>query len=406
MDELNRRKALISGGALGALGALGMAAPAQARALWTWSPQGSVAGTGTGNDPRWIWDPEADPVVAALFERGEVGRVNELLKTWTTNGQPLPDGLPADLRDFIEHARRLPSWADQGKLDQNFDFNTRRGLYLGVLYAMASGMMSTVIPREARAVYYSYGGSHMKDRISETAKLGYDIGTRDAYRPDGEMIVTCVKTRLTHAGVRQLLPQSSDWNQVAPEDIPISQADIMVTWHSLATTVRKELGEWEVPIEPVDDAAYLHSWQVTGHMLGVRDEYIPASWSEADKQSAQDLDPILAPTPEGKELADILLNLGSELDGTVLSKPLLSAFTRYTLGDRIADWLGIEREPVFSPLVETLWIPFVRAREFGLYFPGSDETYYLFEELIRQIVLLYLSEADYPISIEIPQTNR
>ncbi len=344
-------------------------------------------------------------MVAALLDSGDVPRVNALLRTWTKNGQPLPAGLPADLRDFVEEARRLPAWTDHAKLDQAFSFTERRGLYLGVLYAMASGMMSTVIPKEARAVYYSYGGANMKDRISKTAKLGYDIGTRDAYDPGGEMIVTCVKTRLVHAAVRHLLPQSPHWTDAAPEDIPISQADIMVTWHSLATTVMQKLLEWQVPIAEQDSVAYLHSWQVTAHMLGVRDEYIPASWREAGSQAEQVLTPILAPTPEGKNLADILLGLGAELDGTILTRPLLGSFTRYTLGDEIAGWLEIPREPVFDPLIRTLWRPFIAAREFGLHFPGAKETYWLFEEFIRKVVLVYLSEAQ-PISIEIPVVNR
>ncbi|SFS30514.1 oxygenase MpaB family protein [Saccharopolyspora flava] len=405
MDELSRRKALLSGGALSALGALGFTAPAHASRTWTWSAQGSVAGSGAGVDPRWMWDEEADPVVEGLFERGEVSRVNEILSAWTKNGQPLPDGLPADLRDFIEHARQVPAWTDFDKLGQAYDFNERRGLYLGVLYGMASGMMSTVIPKEARAVYHSYGGANMKDRIAKTAKLGYDIGTRNAYSPDGEMAVTCVKTRLTHAGVRHLLPQSPHWNAAAPEDIPISQADIMVTWHSLATTVRQKLTEWEVPVAPEDSAAYLHSWQVTGHMLGVSDEYIPASWEEANNQAAQVLTPILAPTPEGVNLADILLDLGAPIDGALLSRPVLGAFTRYTLGDQIADWLSIPREPVWSPLLETFWRPFIIARETGLNFPGSQETYFLFDEFLRKAVLIYLNDGK-PINIEIPTTNR
>src|SRR5262245_16627475 len=260
MAELSRRKMLLSGGALGALGALSMTAPAQA-VPWTWSAAGSVAGTGAETDPRWVWDPEADPLVASLLDRGDVPRVNELLRTWRKNGQPLPAGLPADLRDFMEQARRLPSWADQGTLATAYEFNEKRGLYLGVLYGLASGMMSTVIPKEARAVYYSKGGADMKDRISKTAKLGYDIGTRNAYGPDGEMIVTCVKTRLVHAAVRHLLPQSPEWTGVAPEDIPISQADMMVTWHSLPTTVMQKLVAWQVPIPANESTAFLHSWQ-------------------------------------------------------------------------------------------------------------------------------------------------
>jgi hypothetical protein len=172
VDKINRRNALKAGGVLGAAGAVAVVAPSTP---WTWSPAGSVPGVGSGADPRWVWDKEADPVVASLIDRGEVPRVNELLKHWTKNGQALPEGLPADLRDFIEYARQMPSWADQGKLATAVDFNEKRGTYLGVLYGFASGMMSTVIPKEARAVYYSKGGADMKDRITKTAKLGYDV---------------------------------------------------------------------------------------------------------------------------------------------------------------------------------------------------------------------------------------
>jgi hypothetical protein len=44
MENPSRRNVLITGGAVGALGALSVATPAQASALWTWSPKGSVAG--------------------------------------------------------------------------------------------------------------------------------------------------------------------------------------------------------------------------------------------------------------------------------------------------------------------------------------------------------------------------
>jgi hypothetical protein len=404
MEKHSRRNMLKAGGALGALGALTVATPAQA-VPWTWSAKGSVAGTGAGVDPRWVWDPQADPLVASLLDRGDVPRVNELLRTWKRNGQALPAGLPADLRDFMEEARQLPSWVDHDQLATAFEFNEKRGLYLGVLYGLASGMMSTVIPKEARAVYYSQGGADMKDRISKTAKLGYDIGTRNAYAPDGEMIVTCVKTRLVHAAVRHLLPQSPHWPGVAPEDIPISQADIMVTWHSLPTTVMQKLNAWRVPIPADESTAFLHSWQVAAHMLGVMDEYIPSSWAEANAQAAQVLTPILAPTPEGINLADILLNLGREIDGGLLSKPILGSFTRFMLGNEIAGWLRIPREPIWDPLLRTAWGPFIAVREGLLPFPLAPEAYWLFDEFLRKAALLFLSEAR-PISIEIPDSNR
>lgn len=151
-------------GARGARAVAG-ASPAQARP-WRWSPAGSIPGVGSGADPRQVWDTEADPLVASLFERGEVERANSLLREWKKNGQPLPAGLPRDLHDFLERHRQLPAWADTQNLETAMRFNEKRGLYLGVLYGFASGMMSTVIPKEAVAVYYSKGGADMKRRIS------------------------------------------------------------------------------------------------------------------------------------------------------------------------------------------------------------------------------------------------
>jgi hypothetical protein len=356
-----------------------------------------------------VWDPEADELVRSLIDRGLVQDVNYKLKKWINNGQALPAGLPADLVEFIEEARKLPTWADPKKLVAAADFNQRRGLYLGVTYGFASGMMSTVIPREARAVYYSKGGADMKDRITKTAKLGYDVGNHNAFRPDGEMVVTCVKTRLAHAGVRNLLPSSVRWSEVADEPVPISQHDLMVTWHSLPTTVMQNLVRWKVPMPPVDSEAFLHSWQVTAHMLGIRDEYIPRSWSEANAQADQVLTPILAPTPEGIELADMLLGLGEEIDGGQLTRPILGSLTRYVLGREIAEWLEIPHEPFWDQIFRNAWPSFVAIREQILSFSASpkavQDAYWAFDEILRLGALLFLSGAQFPISIQIPVAN-
>jgi hypothetical protein len=278
MAELSRRRILVSGGALGALGALGMASPAQALMDWTWAPSGSIAGAGPGADPRWVWDDEADPVVAALFDRGEVPEVNRLLWDWNRNDQPLPAGLPADLRDFMERARQLPTWADSAKLNTAAEFNLSRGLYLNILNGLGGGMLSTAIRKEALSVYYSKGGADMEDRVAKTSILGFAVDALNAYRPDGNCVVNAVKTRLVHAAVRHLLPQSPHWTG----DVPISQNDILVTWHSLPTYAMRKMREWRVPIATAESEAYLHVWQVTAHLLGVRDEYIPATWSAAN----------------------------------------------------------------------------------------------------------------------------
>ena len=224
MDKVSRRRFLIGGaGVAGAL-ALRPVLPA-----WAWNSSQSVAGGSLDTvPPEDVWDPAADAVVHRLFREEGITRIEELnalLRPWHQNAQSLPAGLPADLVAFIEDAKREPAWLDRQKLADGFDFYELRGSYTGLLYALGSGIMSCAIPDEARAVYHSKGGENMQDRVKKTAKLGYDVGTEHAFDPDGEMIVTCIKTRLTHSAVRYLITQSPRWQNGAAIPAPISQRE-------------------------------------------------------------------------------------------------------------------------------------------------------------------------------------
>lgn len=401
MAELSRRKMLLSGGAIGALGALGMSAPAQA-SPWTWAPSGSVAGAGAGADPRWVWDEEADPIAAALFERGEVPLVNSLLWNWTRNDQPLPAGLPADLRDFIERNRQLPSWADRAKLERAADFNKRRGLYLNLLNGVGGGMLSTAIPKEARSVYYSAGGADMEDRVAKTSILGFAVGALNAYRPDGTCLVNSVKTRLVHAAVRYLLPKSPHWSG----DIPISQEDMLVTWHTLPTYAMRKMLEWNVPMPTADRDAYLHVWQVTAHMLGIRDEYVPANWAAAYAQSDQILPRNMGPTPEGVELTDILLGqLAEQTSPGSISRPLCNALARFLVDDQVAEWDKIPREPFWEGTIAAMWPILVKFREGLIPLPLVPEIAWTIDEALRRYILFFLTKGQ-ETKIVIPTGNR
>jgi hypothetical protein len=388
---------LLSGGALGALGALGITAPG-----WTWAPSGSIAGTGTNTDPRWVWDEEADPLAASLLDRGAVPEVNRILWNWNRNDQPLPAGLPADLVDFIERARQMPAWADRAKLERAAEFNKARGLYLNLLNGVGGGMLSTAIPKEARAVYYSAGGADMEDRVAKTSILGFAVGALNAYRPDGNCIVNAVKTRLVHAAVRHLLQQSPHWTG----DIPISQTDMLVTWHTLPTYAMRKMREWRVPISTADGDAYLHSWQVTAHLLGIRDEFIPATWDAAYAQSDQVLPPNMGPTPEGVELTDILLGqLAEQTSPGSISRPLCNALARFLVGDQVADWDQIPREWVWESVIRNMWPILVRFREGLVPLPLVPEIAWTIDEALRRYILWFLTKGQ-ETKITIPTGNR
>lgn len=404
MDGLSRRKMLIAGG--GALGMLGAAAITPS--AWAWAPSGSVAGSGTGADPRWVWDPEADQLVASIIERGDVPRVNALLPTWTRNDQPLPDGLPADLRDFMDKARQLPAWADQAKLTAATNWLAERWLYFGLIHLMGSGTMSFTIPNEVRAVYYSKGGADVKDRTVKTATFGTTLQAHNAFQPDGQFLVTTVKTRLIHAAVRHLLPQSPYWSATSNGHPPISQHEILVTFHSLATFAKRKLAEWKIRISSTQSDNYLHAWQVGVHMLGLRDEYIPNSWDNAFAQSKQILDPILGPTTEGVKYMEVAMDMLAEAaagPGAPLAKPMIGELARYVAGNQICDWVNVPHDPFWATVIRTGLPQWVAVNEGLLPLPLLSVAFKPVGEAISNLALRYLNNGQ-EVSLTIPDANR
>ncbi|MFC7529852.1 oxygenase MpaB family protein [Actinoplanes sp. GCM10030250] len=401
MQNLSRRGVLTLGAALGLAG---VAAPSPA---WAWSSAGSIAATDTVTDPWGVWDDATDPLVASLLENGQIPAVNTAFGAWVTNGDPLPAGIPAALTTYLQQVNTLPSWADRAKLNRAAQFNKRMSMYLFLLYGLGSGIMSTVIPREARNVYWSEGGADMKARAAKTFTYGYDLSAVDAFQPTGHFVVTSNKTRLTHAAVRHLLPRSPAWRAVTDDQdfLPISNGDILITFHSLGTFVHGKLKSWGIRMSAAEEDAFLHMWQVALHLLGVRDDFIPATWAAAKQQSAYALTPLLAPTREGIDLAGILLGLTSSIDLGV-TKGFQREFARYLLSDRIGDWLRLPRDFAARGLIEVGWPAYVAFRE-GLS-PIMPNGFSLFDQFVRGLAMLFLNNgtsATYT-PITIPTGNR
>ncbi|MCK9930495.1 DUF2236 domain-containing protein [Frankia sp. Mgl5] len=399
MSNLNRRGVLSLGAALGLVGVADVV-PAWSAPGWT-----SIAGAGTGADPQWVWDDTIDRAMAAVLDNGQVPAVNAAIGPWVNNNHPLPTGLPADVTAFLQQSNKLPSWADMSQLRRAADFNRRKDTYLFMLYGLGSGIMSTVIPREARSVYWSKGGADMQDRAAKTFTFGYDLSQLNAFEPSGQFIVTANKTRMVHAAVRHLLPQLPQWKSGATETIPISNGDILVTFHSLGTFVHSKLKEWKIPMSTADENAFLHSWQVAISLLGVKDEFIPKTWADAHAQSAQVLSPILLPTTEGKALAEVLLGLVSQVDLGV-TRGFLNEFTRYVLGDTVADWLELPRDLISAGIIKVGWPAYILFRE-GL-LPLMPANFYLFDQFIRAVAMAFLNggTSTQTTPIQIPDINR
>jgi endo-cleaving rubber dioxygenase len=406
MADLSRRRVLTLAGALGLVGAGVAAGVADPTRAWAWSSKDSIAGTSTTTDPFSVWDPAPDAVAASIVANGQEAAVNTAWQSWINNSDPLPSGMPANLVSWLEQANQLPSWANPTLLAEAEKFNTRVSNYLFVLNSLGSGIESTVIPREARNVYYSAGGNDMKARAAKTFTFGYDLSAANAWGPSGHFIVTANKTRLVHSTVRNLLPQDPAWVAVTDEATPISNGDILRTFHSVGTYAFTKMTSWGIPISATENQAYLHSWQVALSLLGVQEQFIPVSWAAAQAQAAQILTPVLAQTPQGVSLAQTLLGyMETPLAG--LDTGFINEFVRYLTSDQIGDWLGLlPRDYISRTLIDVGWPAFV------LFDQGltaiAPEGNNLFNELLKGFAMLYLNNgtsATYT-PITIPSTNR
>ncbi|MFD1663434.1 oxygenase MpaB family protein [Streptomyces caeni] len=399
MENLTRRRILTLGAALG------LVSVADVSHAWSWSSTGSIAGTDTVTDPFSVWDPTADEVAARLLADGAIPAVNTAWESWVNNSDSLPSGMPDYLTDYLSQVNRLPSWADSALLAASQKLYKRLSSYLFVSESLGSGILSTVIPREARAVYWSAGGADMKARAAKTFTFGYDLHSESAWEPTGHFVVSANKTRLVHSAVRNLLPNSPHFMATADEPKPISNGDILITFHSVATVAHNNLQKWGVTLSAAEQAADLHAWQVALHLLGVQDQFIPASWSDAQQQATQMLWPVVAPTVEGTSLAKTLL--GYVEDPVLgLDTGFVSEMVRYLIGDEYSDWLGLPHDLVSRALIKAAWPAYVKFRE-GLS-PIVPDGFYLFDQFVRGIAMLYLnngtSATQTPITL--PTANR
>ena len=151
-----------------------------------------------------------------------------------------------------------------------------------------------------------------------------------------------------------------------------------------------QLNTWRLRIPTAESGAFLHLWQVTAHMLGVQDEYIPASWDEANAR-ARSWPRSWGPRPRGSHWpTSSSTSPSSTSTGTVAaSSAAAPRLTRYMLGRsptgcRSQEWY-------WDGLVEWAWPRFVALREGALLLPLSPDIAWAFDEILHG-VLFYLGE--------------
>ena len=349
-------------------------------------------------------DPLADAIVARIVGPGHphpwtpdappwrrIAKANRLMAQWSDNASLAnpcqPDGngdedldIASALNDYVQAARDLPAWADHDKIRQAEDVFLNHSVLSCTLLFCASLPQCYVIP-DLALVLHTAGQleAHTEHRIRSTAAMIFPVmfpgGLTSA---KGTGIVQILKVRLIHATIRHLIlrgtPEQavtlgaaatrpalplpsratglhqamyhSGWD-VARLGLPCNQEEQAYTLLTFSLVFLQGLRQQGVGLPPEEEEAYLHTWNVAGHVLGIQPTLMAHSMQQGQALfSTMQADGILHPVqPDPRPaLTEALMQTMANAIPVSLARPWPRLLTRWLCGAVTAQALSLKTQ--------------------------------------------------------------
>lgn len=319
---------------------------------------------------RAIGDPPADAVIADLASSGGIADVNALMRMLIENDQTPSANLPESVRNYLATTGVLPTWMDVKQVKSGENVFWRYGPQIIVnlfchslpyCYAARKGVQ--VLALTSRLY------TNPTRRVIETAQMIVDVMQPGGLLENGSGVRSAQKVRLMHAGVRaQIAAHPESWDPSF--GVPINQEDLAATLMSFSWIAIDGLRRMGHPVSDADAEAYLHCWKVVGHLLGVEPDLLPENMTRAGFFARAFQEHQYGACPEGQLMTKALIGLQEDNIPGVLFRSVPSILTRFYMGDRYADLLGVGRPlggelvlrplhrilPLLDGLADKLWI--------------------------------------------------
>ncbi|WP_406455840.1 DUF2236 domain-containing protein [Streptomyces sp. NBC_01622] len=289
-------------------------------------------------------DELADATVAALFDRGEVGQFNTLMRYVSVAGAPLPDSLPDVARDYLNATSAPPSWVDWSEMEKARLFFIDNNVHISTALSFASMPACYVVPPVAKLLSAAHGLKYPSKRMAETGQFTVYLMRPDAFEAGSRFIPAAQKVRLLHASIRHHLARENRWD-AGELGTPICQEDMIGGQMFFSLLVLDSLHRLGIHMSTEGAEAYYYAWRVVGAMLGVDQDAVPKSLEEARQFLDLYMVRHMGPSEEGALLTRQLIDLYEEVVPGTFFDPIVSALIRHLVGDTCADWLQVPRTP-------------------------------------------------------------
>jgi hypothetical protein len=290
---------------------------------------------GTWNDvPSQASVEESLTINKAQWQR--LARVNRLFGKWQNNGSlagwkstdpDTPAAIAAELESYVHAAQALPEWACPEKILLAEKVFIDNG-FLSCVLLFCSSLPECYIAPDLSSVLHVSGQleSNTDYRIRATAAMIFPVMmTGGLTTPEGSGIAQILKVRLIHATIRNLIlhgnpeeiarafnadpqcgvskvqPSRPDirtsgnmpqnlfargWD-LRDNALPCNQEELAYTLLTFGYVFLRSLRRLGLGLSRAEEEAYLHAWNVVGHILGIERELMADTMEQAADLFAQ-----------------------------------------------------------------------------------------------------------------------
>lgn len=270
-------------------------------------------------------DPEADELVVAFNDGVNINPgvfLYRLINQGICANSDDPD--ERDLAAYLAHPEPLPVWADPDQIMAGQQFFQRQSLPLSACLFYASLPHAFAMARGAKVLTVT-GLLHAGParRIAETGQFLFDVmGMNDGQDDDRTTVVAGLapgsqghaaarRVRVFHAAVRNWILTQTDEPWDPGDGTPINQEDLLGTVLTFTIAALRALETMEVSFTDDEAEAYMHTWCVIGHLLGIRgpdgEDVLPMSREAGERLAERYRETHEAPSDEGALLTAALL---------------------------------------------------------------------------------------------------
>lgn len=312
---------------------------------------------------------------------------NAALAAWPPDTEPAPPTPPdmvAALQAYLHAARALPDWADAARIEQAERIFFDYGALSCVLLFCASLPECYVVPDLAEVLHTTGQLEQRAEyRIRSTAAMVFPVMMAGGLTAaDGGGVAQVLKVRLIHATVRNLIlrgePQAAvaalageltaghgvvpplealrtssgmhralyahGW-KLGEDGLPCNQEELAYTLLTFGFVFLRGLRTLGLRLSRSDEEAYLHAWNVVGHLLGIERELMADTMHDAAAlfarmQARGRADPV-QPDPR-PALGRTLMQTMSQVIPLGVAKPFPVLMTRLLCGPITARDLGLD----------------------------------------------------------------